>query len=124
MVRVPSEISVVTWFLIPSHGIYEYTCALNPHAHNLSKGRTGKKTGSKKCLSCSCTFHAAMQGDYGKPVVCNDACSLGKVGRRDGSQMEKTVRPEEEEVSHVHILGPKVCLTDKKLGEQMFPLTS
>lgn len=65
-----------------------------------------------------------MQGDYDKPVVCNDTCNLGKVGRRVGSQMEKTAKVEEKEVSHVHILGPEVGLSDKKSGEQMFPLIS
>lgn len=34
------------------------------------------------------------------------------------------MRVEEEKVSHVHMLCPKVGLTDKNSGEQMLPLTS
>ena len=94
-----------------------------PSYSQFSKGRAGKTTGSKRCLSCSpYPFPAAMQeGDWNKPLLCNDTCNLGKVGRRDGSQMEKTMRAEEEKVSHVHMLCLKVGLTDKKSGEQMFP---
>lgn len=116
MVGVPWKISIITCFFTTSHNIYRYTCTLNPHTHSLSKGRTGKSTGSQRCLSCSpCPFPAAMQvGDWGKPLLCNDTCNLGKVGRSDGSQMEKTMRAEEGKVSHVYMLCPKEGLTDKK----------
>lgn len=114
MVGVPWKISIVTSFFTTSHNIYRYTCTLNPHTHSLSKGRTGKSTGSQRYLSCSpCPLPAAMQvGDWGKPLLCNDTCNLGKVGRSDGSQMEKTMRAEEGKVSHVYMLCPKEGLTD------------
>lgn len=121
--RPQIEISVITLFLSTSCNLHGYTCALNPLTV-LAKAKQ-KTTGSKMCRSCSCPFPIAMQeGDWDKPLLCNNTCNMGKVGRRDDSQMEKAMRVEKRKVSNVHMLCPKVGMTYRKSGEQMLPLVS